>query len=178
MATASTAVQMIHKKVNQRRARGEFGIEQTRDLAPVRAILEAAGLSVEGLEWPPACYLLAYQGDTPIGTAGIEPRVDAALLRSVAVTEPMRQHGVGEALVKAARVAAHTRGARALYTLTPRSHLGWFTRLGFAPVTLVQLQGALAGTFLVSYLSVHQAAALAELIPLAIDIAGDGVIER
>jgi N-acetylglutamate synthase-like GNAT family acetyltransferase len=178
MATASAAAQMIHKKARQRRAPGEFGIEQTRDLAPVRAILEAAGLSIEGIEWSAACYLLAYQGDTPIGTAGIEPHVDAALLRSVAVAEPRRRRGVGEALVKAARVAAHTRGARTLYTLTPRSNLGWITRLGFAPVTLVQLQGALAGTFLVDYLSGHRTAALNELIPLAIDIAADGVIER
>jgi N-acetylglutamate synthase-like GNAT family acetyltransferase len=178
MGTAFYAAQMIHKKARPRRAPGEFGIEQTRDLAPVRAILEAAGLSIEGLEWHAACYLLAYQGDTPIGTAGIEPRVDAALLRSVAVDEPRRRHGVGEALVKAARVAAHTRGARTLYTLTPQSHLGWFRRLGFAPVTLGQLQGALAGTFLLGYLSDHQAVALNELIPLAIDIAADGVIER
>lgn len=169
---------MIHKKARPRRAPGEFGIEQTRELAPVRAILEAAGLSIEGLEWPAACYLLAYQGDTPIGTAGIEPRVDTALLRSVAVAEPRRRHGVALALVKAARIAAHTRGARTLYTLTPQSHLEWFKRLGFVPVPLVQLQEAVAGTFLVGYLSVHQAAALNELIPLAIDIASDGVIER
>jgi N-acetylglutamate synthase-like GNAT family acetyltransferase len=169
---------MIHKKARPRRAPGEFGIEQTHDLAPVRAILEAAGLIIEGLEWPAACYLLAYQGDMPIGTAGIEPRVDAALLRSVAVADPRRRHGIGEALVKAARIAAHTRGARTLYTLTSRSQLEWFERLGFAPVTLVQLQEALAGTFLVDHMSVHQAAALNELIPLAIDIASDGVIER
>jgi N-acetylglutamate synthase-like GNAT family acetyltransferase len=169
---------MIHKKAYQRRAPGEFGIEQTHDLAPVRAILEAAELSVEGLEWPAGCYLLAYQSDTPIGTAGIEPRVDAALLRSVAVAEPMRLRGAGAALVKAARVAAHTRGARTLYALTRASHRRWFTRLGFAPVPLNQLQRALAGTFLIDYLSVHQPAILNELSCLAIDIASDGVIER
>lgn len=169
---------MIHKKAYQRRAPGEFGIEQTRDLAPVRAILEAAELNVEGLEWPAACYLLAYQGETPIGVVGIEPRVDAALLRSLAVAEPMRRHGIGEALVKAARVAAHTRGARTLYTLTRVSRYGWFTRLGFATVPLDQLQRALDGTFLIGYWIAHQAVALNELIPLGIDIASDGVIER
>jgi GNAT superfamily N-acetyltransferase len=175
---SAASAQMIRKKAYQRRAPNEFGIEQTRDLARVRAILEAVGLSIEGLDWPGACYLLAYRGDTPIGTIGIEPRVDAALLRSLAVAEPLRQHGVGEALVKAARVAAHTRGARTLYTLTPRLYLGWFTRLGFASVALDRLQESLRGTFLISHLSANQSVGLNELIPLAIDIASDGVIER
>jgi N-acetylglutamate synthase-like GNAT family acetyltransferase len=169
---------MIRKKAYQLRAPGEIGIEQTRDLASVRSILEAAGMDTEGLEWPAAFYLLAYLSDTPIGTVGIEPRVDAALLRSLAVAYPMRRQGVGEALVKAARIAAHTRGARTLYTLAPAPHLGRFTRLGFAAVPLEQLMHVLAGTFLINYLSVHQPAALDETIALAIDIAGDGVIKR
>jgi len=169
---------MILKKAYQRRGPAEFGIEQTRDLGPVRVILEAAGMLVEGLEWPAACYLLAFRGGTPIGCAGIEPRVDAALLRSLAVTETMRQQGIGESLVKAARVAAHTRGARMLYTLTPASHLGWFTRLGFTPVPFEKVERALSGTFLLDYLKVDQPGALNALVPLAIDISGDGVIER
>ena len=169
---------MIHRKAYQRRTPGELRVEQTRDLAPVRVILEALGLITKGLEWPAACYLLAYQGDTPIGAAGIEPRVDAALMRSLAVAEPMRRRGAGEALVKAARVSAHTRGARTLYTLTPAPYLRWFTRLSFAPVPLDQLRQALAGTFLIDYLSAHQPEELSALTALAVDISNDGVIVR
>src|SRR5271170_6992416 len=137
---------MMHKKAYPRRAPDEFGIEQTRDLEPVRSILLGAGLSAEGIDWPSACYLLAYHGAQPIGTVGIESRIDAAMLRSLAVSEPMRRRGIGEALVIAARVAAHTRGARTLYTLAPEPYAEWFTGLGFAPVPMADLTRALAGT--------------------------------
>jgi N-acetylglutamate synthase-like GNAT family acetyltransferase len=169
---------MIHKKAYQRRAPGEIGIEQTHDLSPVRTMLQGLGLSVEGLDWAAACYLLAYQGDSPIGAVGIEPRIDGAFLRSLAVVEPMRRHGVGMALVKAARVAAHTRGARTLYTLIPSSHFEWFERQGFVPIQLAELKRALAGTFLIDHLSEHQPGVLDEMSALAVDIANDGVIER
>jgi N-acetylglutamate synthase-like GNAT family acetyltransferase len=169
---------MIHKKAYQRRAPGEIGIEQTRDVEPVRAILQALGLAVEGLEWSAACYLLAYQGDSPIGVVGIEPRIDAALLRSLAVVEPMRRRGVGTALVKAARIAAHTRGARTLYTLARSLHFAWFKLQGFKPVQLEEVKRALAGTFLIDHLSIHQPGTLDEMSALAVDISNDGVIER
>ncbi|MGA2409541.1 MAG: GNAT family N-acetyltransferase [Candidatus Binataceae bacterium] len=168
---------MIHKKVHRRRAPDEIGVEQAHDLAQVTAILDALGMSTEGLTWAPACYLLAYIGDVPIGTAGIEPRVDAAMLRSVGVIELMRRRGTGSRLVEAARVAAHTRGARTLYTLAPPPLASWFERLGFAPVAQDALMRALAGTFLADRLKARSDA-LNGLIGLAVDIANDGVIER
>jgi N-acetylglutamate synthase-like GNAT family acetyltransferase len=169
---------MMHKKAYPRRAPDELGIEQTRDLTPVRSLLEAAGLGAEGLDWPSACYLVAYKGNSPVGSVGIEARVDAALLRSLAVIEPMRRRGVGEALVRAARVAAHTRGARTLYTLASAPRAAWFVRLGFAPVPLTALTRALAGTFLIDYWRGHHPRRLEELVALAADIANDGVIQR
>ena len=42
---------------------GELVIEQTRDLARVREILASAGMMTDGIEWPAACYILAYNGD-------------------------------------------------------------------------------------------------------------------
>jgi N-acetylglutamate synthase-like GNAT family acetyltransferase len=169
---------MLRKKAYSRRSPHEFGIEQARDPALVRAILDSTGLCTEGLDWPSACYLAAYQGDVPIGTVGIEARVDAALMRSLAVLEPMRHRGIGEALVKAARVAAHTRGARSLYTLASGQHLAWFTRFGFAPVPIATLKHALTGTFLVDYLRANQSDRLEQLTAMAVDITNDGVIER
>jgi amino-acid N-acetyltransferase len=169
---------MIHKKAYQRRAADEFGIEQTRDPAVVRSILEAAGLIAEGVESPSSCYLIAYCGNEPIGTAGIESRIDAAILRSLAVAESMRGRGIGEALIKAARVAAHTRGARILYVLTKEPLTGWFTRLGFVMVPMSKLRSALSGTFLLNYLVANYPEGLEEMTAMALDIANDGVIER
>jgi N-acetylglutamate synthase-like GNAT family acetyltransferase len=169
---------MIHKKAYQRRGPDEFGIEQTRDLKPVRLILEASGLGTEGIDWPAACYLLAYQGDAAVGTVAIESRIDAAMLRSLAVSEPMRRRGIGEALVMAARVAAHTRGARTLYTLAPEPRMPWFSRLGFAPIPMTDLTRALAGTFIVDYLRARHPDRIEQMAAMAVDIAHDGVIER
>src|SRR5260370_20997776 len=94
---------------------GELVIEQTRHLARVREMLAQAGLTTEGIEWPAACYLVAYFGDDAVGVIGVEPKIDAALIRSVYVNESMRGRGIGAALVAAARKAAHTPGARHLY---------------------------------------------------------------
>jgi amino-acid N-acetyltransferase len=169
---------MIHKKAYQRRAADEFGIEQTRDPAVVRSILEAAGLIAEGVEAPSSCYLIAYRGNQPIGAVGIESRIDAAMLRSLAVAAPMRRRGIGEALVKAARIAAHTRGARTLYTLTSEPLAGWFARLGFAMVPISKLTTALSGTFLLNYLAANYPHRFEQMTGMALDIANDGVIER
>ena len=94
---------------------GELVVEQTRDLALVRAMLERGGMTTEGIEWPAACYIVAYLGDDAVGVIGVEPKIDAALIRSLFVNESMRRRGIGGALLAAARKAAHTRGARHLY---------------------------------------------------------------
>jgi N-acetylglutamate synthase-like GNAT family acetyltransferase len=169
---------MMHKKAYPRRAPDELGIEQTHDLASVRSLLKAAGLGAEGLDWPSGCYLVAYQGNLPVGSVGIEARVDAALLRSLAVIEPMRRRGVGEALVKAARVAAHTRGARTLYVLAPAPLGVWFAGSGFAPVPMTALTRALTGTYLVDHWREHHPERLEAMLALAANIADDGVIQR
>src|SRR5215469_2201011 len=97
---------------------GEIVIEQTRDLAKVRTMLEDGGLLPEGIEWPPACYLLAFDGPRAVGVVGIEPILDSALIRSLYVAEPYRHRGVAIDLVKAARKAAHTRGAGQLFVFS------------------------------------------------------------
>ena len=97
---------------------GELVIEQTRDFAVVREMLARGGMMTDGIEWPAACYLVAYFGDDAVGVIGVEPKIDAALIRSLYVDESMRRRGIGAALVAAARKAAHTRGARHLYLFT------------------------------------------------------------
>ena len=46
---------------------GELVIEQTRDLGLVRGMLERGGMMTEGIEWPAACYIVAYVGDEAVG---------------------------------------------------------------------------------------------------------------
>jgi len=171
-------VAVATKKIRRRRDTDELAIEQTRDVHTVKSMLADAGRFAEGIEAPGACYLLARVGPAVAGVIGIEARVDAALLRSLFVTAPMRGRAIGATLIAAARTAAHTRGARTLYVLAPDTDAArYLERFGFAPSTLDTLMDALAGTFVVEYVR----ARLDERTryqPLALDIAHDGLIMR
>ena len=155
---------------------GELVIEQTRDFTIVRAMLARGGLTTEGIEWPAACYLVAYFGDDPVGVIGIEPKIDAALIRSLYVDESMRRRGIGASLIAAARKAAHTRGARHLYLFTKDAG-GFFLRAGFEPAEIALAMSALAGAPQVEFYRTHPEEFSCEAA-YHLDISSDGVIER
>ena len=166
------------KKIRRRPGAGELAIAQTRDLASVARMLAAAGMSIGGVEAPGACYLTAQIGEEPAGVVGIEVRVDAALIRSLMVIEARRRRGIGAALVAAARIAAHTRGARMLYAIGSASDAaGYFARFGFAPTAADEMLSALAGTFMADHLREHPEE-LARIRAWSLDISRDGVINR
>ena len=155
---------------------GELVIEQTRDFAVVRAMLTRGGLMTDGIEWPAACYLVAYFGDDSVGVIGVEPKVDAALLRSLYVDESMRRRGIGTALITAARKAAHTRGARHLYCFGADA-AQLFERQGFTTVPAADVIAAVPGAPAVEFLRAHPND-LAHEVGYHLDISTDGVIER
>ena len=155
---------------------GELVIEQTRDIELVRAMLARGGLTTNGIEWPAACYLLAYFGDDAIGVIGVEPKIDAALVRSIYVAESMRGRGIGAALVAAARKAAHTRGARHLYLFSTDAG-EFFERHGFTMVPVADVVAALPGVPQVEHYRARPDD-LAREVAYHLDISADGVIER
>ena len=155
---------------------GELVIEQTRDFTIVRAMLACGGLMTEGIEWPAACYLVAYFGDDPVGVIGIEPKIDAALIRSLYVDESMRRRGIGASLIAAARKAAHTRGARHLYLFSTETG-GFFERHRFMPVAVDNVIAAIPGVPQVEYYRARPEE-LAREVAYHLDISGDGLIER
>lgn len=155
---------------------GELVIEQTRDIELVRAKLARGGLTTDGIEWPAACYLLAYFGDDVVGVIGVEPKVDAALIRSLYVDQTMRRRGIGAALIMAARKAAHTRGARHLYCFSAAA-AQLFERQGFAMVPIAGVIAALPGVPAVEFFRTHPDD-LAREVAYHLDISADGVIER
>jgi N-acetylglutamate synthase-like GNAT family acetyltransferase len=155
---------------------GEIAIEQTRDLARVRKLLEQGEMLTDGLEWPPACYLLAFDGGDAVGVVGLEPILDSALLRSLYVVERYRHREIGRRLVMAARQAAHTRGARQLY-LFAASAGDFFGRLEFKPAQLEELTAALKGSPQTDYY-LARPQELAREVAYRLDISRDGIIER
>jgi N-acetylglutamate synthase-like GNAT family acetyltransferase len=162
--------------IRRRRAEGELVVEQTHGLSRVAAVLAAAGMSGEGLARPAACHLIAYLGNEPVGVVSVESAVDAALMRSLAVVEPMRRQGVGAALIAAARVAAHSRGALRLYTFAcgAGAYLG---RFGFSPVPAAELHAALRSLGTID-LRFAQPPELTGARVLCLDISRDGLIAR
>ena len=162
--------------IRRRRVEGELIVEQTRERATVEIIRKAAGMSPLGCAWAAGCYLIAYSGSEVAGVVGIESKVDTALMRSLAVVEPMRRRGVGAALIAAARVAAHTRGARRLYALACGTD-SFLVRFGFGPVAIGELLGALRGTSLADQLAANPQA-LARARAFSLDLSHDGLIVR
>ncbi len=155
---------------------GELAIEQTRDLARVREMLARARMITDGIEWPAACYIVAYVGDEAVGVIGVESKIDAALIRSLYVNESMRRGGIGGALLAAARKAAHTRGARHLYLFSSDAG-GFFGRHGFTPVAVDDVVSAIPGVPQVEYYRARPDE-LAREVAYHLDISADGVIER
>jgi len=155
---------------------GELVIEQTRDFAVVREMLARGGLMTDGIEWPAACYLVAYFGDDAVGVIGVEPKIDAALIRSLYVDGSMRRRGIGAALVAAARKAAHTRGARHLYLFSTDAG-EFFERHGFTTVCVADVVAALPGVSQVDHYRARPDE-LAREVAYHLDISADGVIER
>ena len=155
---------------------GELVVEQTRDLTRVREILTQAGMMTDGIEWPAACYIVAYFGDDAVGVIGVESKIDAALIRSLYVDESMRRRGIGAALLAAARKAAHTRGARHLYLFSTDAG-EFFERHGFNAVAVNEVVAAIPGVPQVEYYRARPAELVRE-VAYHLDISGDGVIER
>ena len=155
---------------------GELVVEQTRDLALVRAMLKRGSMMTEGIEWPAACYIVAYVGDEAVGVIGVEPKIDAALIRSLYVNESMRRRGIGGALLAAARKAAHTRGARHLYLFGADAG-SFFERHGFTAVAVADIIAAIPGVPQVERLRA-QPEELVRQVGYHLDISSDGVIER
>jgi N-acetylglutamate synthase-like GNAT family acetyltransferase len=139
-------------------------------------MLADAGMITDGLGWPPACYMVAYFGMELVGVVGVEPMLDAALIRSLYVIDAMRKRGIGAGLVTAARKAAHTRGAKSLYLFSTDAG-EFFKRLGFIEVPVPQLVDALAGAPHVEYYRARPAE-LAREVAWYLDISQDGVILR
>lgn len=112
------------------------------DLEPVRALLAAAELPLDGVPDDLAQFVVAERDGTIVGAIGLESYGEAGLLRSAVVAPSLRGTGLGERLVRALLETARARGTRELVLLTTTAER-WFPRFGFeriardeAPVAL------------------------------------------
>ncbi|MFN8474960.1 MAG: arsenic resistance N-acetyltransferase ArsN2 [Anaerolineae bacterium] len=110
-----------------------IGPARPEDFPAVLALLERSHLPPDGLADHRDALLVAREGDAVVGSAALEVYGDAALLRSVAVDERLRGHGLGQRLTDAALEMARERGIHEVYLLTETA-ADFFPRFGFRPV--------------------------------------------
>ncbi len=160
------------KKIRRTRAPGALAIEQTADRELIARMLNEAAIA-PAPDAPGACFVVAYLGDEAVGLAGVECKVDVAMMTALWVRAPLRGRGIGTALLAAARLAAHTRGARRLYAIAEELAGGWLLRRGFSAAPAATIIAAMAG-------AARAGAMTGEIVwrGFALDISGDGIIER
>ncbi len=110
------------------------------------AALVKAGLPADDVGDPNVLFwrFESYE-DVPVGFGGLEVHGSDALLRSVVTLPPLRQTGMGGAIVAALEDEARAHRCRAIYLLTT-SEADFFSRLGYAPCVRGDLPDAIRET--------------------------------
>ena len=106
----------------------------TADLRAIVELLKASSLPTVGVAESLSGFIVAEQGDDIVGVVGVEScRNGFGLLRSAAVADKWRGHGVGRRLVERAIADAEAKGFGALYLLTTTAE-HYFPSFGFEKV--------------------------------------------
>ena len=107
-----------------------IGAAAASDGPEIEQLLTRCHLPLDGFRaWLPSTVVARDTGRI-VGCAAVEVYADGVLLRSVAVDEEHRGHGLGEALTEEALVLARSKGATAAYLLTTTA-AEFFPRFGF-----------------------------------------------
>jgi amino-acid N-acetyltransferase len=113
----------------------EVSIEPAKDddLPEILALLERSGLPQVGYADHLGTALVGWEGQRIVASAAMEIYGPAGLLRSVAVDESWRGHGLGKRIVQSAMALSRKHGAGTIYLLTETAQI-FFARLGFKSV--------------------------------------------
>ena len=107
---------------------------QAENEPAIRQMLAQCGLPFEDITPELLRHFFVAQDDGEvIGCAGLEPRGNAALFRSLAVASNYRGSGLGKRLVAHVEKHAQTLSVQSLYLLTIGAE-GFFTRIGYSIV--------------------------------------------
>ena len=121
-----------------RAARGE-------DFPQVRALLERNDLPIDGVPENLTGYAVATHDDRVVGVAGIEHCDNYSLLRSVAVDENARNHGIARTLVEQLIDEERAMRTKSIFLLTTTA-ASYFPMLGFAVVERESVPDAIRAT--------------------------------
>jgi N-acetylglutamate synthase-like GNAT family acetyltransferase len=112
----------------------------------LKAAVIRAGLPADDILAPGAQFWrFATDDDVPAGFGGIEVHGADALMRSVVTLPPLRERGVGRAIVKALEAEALVMKCSAVWLLTTTAR-DFFEQLGYAVVDRSQVPAAIRAT--------------------------------
>ena len=112
----------------------------------LKAALSKAGLPAADVGDPRLLFWrFETLNDVPVGFGGLEIHGPDALLRSVVILPPLREIGMGRAIVDTLETEAAARQCRAIYLLTT-SQADFFARLGYAPCARGEVPDAIRGS--------------------------------
>jgi N-acetylglutamate synthase-like GNAT family acetyltransferase len=112
----------------------------------LKSALVKAGLPAEDVGDPRLLFWrFESQEDVPVGFGGLEVHGDQALLHSVVTLPPLRELGMGAAIVAALEDEARAHRCRAIYLLT-ESERDFFSHLGYAVCTPGDAPDAVRGS--------------------------------
>ena len=103
------------------------------DLFPIKDLLFASGLPTEGVDEHWKTFIVARDGHKIVACGGAEAYQFAALIRSVAVAQDYRSHGIGRRIVRQLLDRLASRGLREFYLLTTTAE-DYFRKRGFKPI--------------------------------------------
>ena len=98
----------------------------------LKAALAKAELPTEDIEAPGRLFWrFDTQDDVPVGFGGLEVHGEDGLMRSVVTLPPVRNRGVGTAMVAALEFEARLHGCQTLWLITTTA-ADFYARLGYA----------------------------------------------
>jgi len=94
------------------------------------AALAKAGLPTDDIESPGTLFWRFENDDVPVGFGGLEIFGNQALLRSVVTLPPVRNRGIGTAIVESLEAEARIRNCRAIWLVTDKA-AAFFRQRGY-----------------------------------------------
>jgi N-acetylglutamate synthase-like GNAT family acetyltransferase len=109
------------------------------------AALTKVGLPAADVTTPGKLFWRFVEGDVPVGFGGLEVHGGDALIRSIVTLPPLRERGVGRAIVTALEREAALHRCHSVYLLTT-SAAPFFAQLGYAPCERNAVPPAISAT--------------------------------
>jgi amino-acid N-acetyltransferase len=115
------------------------------DRSAIVSLLQEAGLPTQDLPASLDHFMVGKANGRIVGTVGLEPLEDVALLRSLSVASPLRGTGLGKRLYQAALKQASEQKLRVVYLITTTADR-FFEKQGFERIERTAAPSSIQGT--------------------------------